>query len=154
MTIIYPLRLKSSLPYWIILDTLKEKVPIMTLKTKFISGIAALMMFASAQTPAMGYNANFGAVGSLWGVVAGTQSNISMTVRGVANETNASLQASISDPRGLSRSLKAVSTNSAGEFVFKVQGLKWTSGIYKVILKSGSVKQTLLVTVSGKRVRG
>jgi hypothetical protein len=123
-------------------------------KSKIFATIVAALMVVTAQTPAMGYNANFGEVGSLWGVVAGTQSNISMTVRGVANETNASLQASISDPRGLSRSLKSVSTNSDGEFVFKVQGLKWTSGIYKVTLKSGSVKQTLLVTVSGKRVRG
>jgi predicted NAD/FAD-binding protein len=125
-----------------------------SLKSKFLSSLAAAVLVLASQTPALGYNANFGEVGSLWGVVAGTKSNISMTVRGVANKTNAKLQASISDPRGLSRSLKTVSTNSDGKFVFKVQGLKWTSGIYKVTLKSGSVKQTLLVTVSGKRVRG
>ena len=125
-----------------------------SLKSKLVASLAAAVLVLASQTPAMGYNANFGELGSLWGVVAGTKSKISMTVRGVANETNASLQASISDPRGLSRSLKSVSTNTDGEFVFKVQGLKWTSGIYKVTLKSGSVKQTLLVTVSGKRVRG
>jgi len=126
----------------------------MNLVAKLVAGVASVLLVTSAHTPAMAYNANFGELGSLWGVVAGTQSNISMTVRGVANETNAKLQASVSDPRGLSRSLKTVTTNSDGKFVFKVQGLKWTSGIYKVTLKSGSVKQTLLVTVSGKRVRG
>lgn len=126
----------------------------MFLKSKIIAGLAALLMLVGSQSPAMGYNANFGEVGSLWGVVAGTKSNISMTVRGVANDTNAELQVSITNPQGSTRSLKTVSTNSAGEFVFKVQGGRWTSGIYKVLVKSGAVKQTLLVTVSGKRVRG
>jgi 5-hydroxyisourate hydrolase-like protein (transthyretin family) len=86
--------------------------------------------------------------------VTGFQSNILVTVRGVATEADSEIQVSVTNPKGFTRKLTTVSTNSDGEFRFRVGGLKWTAGTYKLSVKSGSVKQDLAVFVSSKRVRG
>ncbi len=126
----------------------------MNLKSKFVSGAAALLMAMSAQIPAMAYPSGSGEVGTLWGTVTGYQSEILVTVRGVANEGSSELQVSVTNPKGFTRNLTSVSTNSDGEFRFRVGGLKWTAGTYKVSVKSGSEKQDLAVFISSKRVRG
>jgi hypothetical protein len=128
----------------------------MKLKAKLVAGLASVLLAMSASAPAMAYPAGSGDVGTLWGTVTGFQSKILVTVRGVATEADSEIQVSVTNPKGFTRKLTAVSTstNSDGEFRFRVGGLKWTAGTYKVSVKSGSVKQDLAVFVSSKRVRG
>lgn len=124
-----------------------------TTKSQLLSSLAAAVLVIAAQAPAMAYPSGSGEVGTLWGTVTGFKTNILVTVRGVSTEAG-SIQVSVTNPKGFTRKLTAVSTNSDGEFRFRVGGLKWTPGTYKVSVKSGSATQDLAVFVSSKRVRG
>jgi len=116
---------------------------------------AAIALTLGSMIPAHAYPSGSGEVGTVWGVVTGSKTGILITLRGVAEGTTSNrLQVSVTNPRGFTRNLFAVRTNSSGEFRLRVGGLKWTPGTYKVNLQSGSVKQSLGVFVSQKRVRG
>lgn len=124
-----------------------------------ISAFMAVALVLGSGLTASAYPTGTGQVGKLWGVVTGFESGILITARGVAELDgqllrNQTLQIRVTNPSGFSRNLLKVRTNSNGEYLFRVGGLKWQSGTYKLTVTSGDESNTLAVFVSSKRVRG